>query len=441
MSDLYAKLKQFRQNTTEAPSKPAAGNPPESPAPSGGTAQPAPASQSESGIYAYLKRGRDLVGAAQRRDEQKRAYLFSIGMQEDAAGAYAVRELVYPHAQVAHGLDEIDSCQMARLANDEAFHAIDARQVLYLDTETTGLAGGAGTVPFLIGLGWFAAEGFRVRQYLMRDYDEESAVLEAIHNSLDGFAAVASYNGKRFDLPLLETRFLLQRQWLAAARWPHLDLLYPVRRIWRDVLPDCRLGRIESVILGRERAEDLPSELIPYVYFDFLRGQRMHRMKPVITHNAEDIVSLASLTGYLCRLLRDPQRHGCQPAELIGASTWHSRKQEWKEALRLLECACEQGHEADRALLWRMAMLHKRLRQWQEAVSLWRRLAEDYADRGAWIELAKAYEHRLKQLPQALVCTERAMQCCEREMTPPALEASLQNRYQRLQRKLALLKS
>ena len=144
----------------------------------------------------------------------------------------------------------------------------------FLDTETTGLAGGAGTYAFLIGVGSIDEEGFRVRQFFMRDFGEEASLLARLTEYLSGFDVLITYNGKTYDVPLLETRYRMARSKPPFARLAHLDLLHGARRLWKLRLDSCRLVDLENQILGLEREGDLPGEMIPYYYFQYLRTQQ-----------------------------------------------------------------------------------------------------------------------------------------------------------------------
>ncbi|HEV2448137.1 MAG TPA: ribonuclease H-like domain-containing protein, partial [Candidatus Sulfopaludibacter sp.] len=156
----------------------------------------------------------------------------------------------------------------------------------FLDTETTGLAGGTGTYAFLIGVGSIDAAGFRLRQFFMRDYGEEASLLSRLAEYLAPFDVLVTYNGKAYDQPLLETRFRMARARHPFDRMEHLDLLFGARRLWKLRLESCRLVDLENRILGVEREGDLPGELIPYCYFEYLRTQRAFKLVPIFHHNA-----------------------------------------------------------------------------------------------------------------------------------------------------------
>ena len=148
----------------------------------------------------------------------------------------------------------------------------------FLDTETTGLAGGSGTCAFLVGVGRVTREGFYVKQFFMRDHAEEASQLDALSRHLASFKVLITYNGRTFDQPLLETRYRLNRARPPFARMEHLDLLHGARRLWKLRFESCRLVDLENQILGIEREGDVPGALIPYLYFEYLRAH--HRESP-----------------------------------------------------------------------------------------------------------------------------------------------------------------
>ena len=165
----------------------------------------------------------------------------------------------------------------------------------FIDVETTGLVGGTGTYVFLVGIGTFEEGSFRLRQFFLADLRGETAMLAAVAEVLAGCRSLVSFNGRRFDVPLLETRLTLSRLPPSASGLPHLDLLYPARRLYRRRLPSCRLASLEAALLGLEREDDVPGWAIPPLYFDYVRGGRAEPLRAVFRHNALDILSLARL--------------------------------------------------------------------------------------------------------------------------------------------------
>ncbi|MGB9594391.1 MAG: ribonuclease H-like domain-containing protein, partial [Anaerolineae bacterium] len=222
---------------------------------------------------------------------------------ENEAGAFYLVEKAFPlhHAHGAPMLGDLLACPChvpARLARDPAIADLDYRRAAFLDIETIGLAGGTGTVAFMVGLGFYEADAFRVEQYFMRDFPEEPAMLADLARRLDGMDWLVSFNGRGFDLPILTTRFIMNRVPPRLADAPHLDLLHPARRLWKARLPSCRLSALEKDILGFYRDQaDVPGYLVPQIYFDYLRTGDAREIARVFYHNLYDIVSLAALAG------------------------------------------------------------------------------------------------------------------------------------------------
>ncbi|HEY1497247.1 MAG TPA: ribonuclease H-like domain-containing protein [Candidatus Solibacter sp.] len=284
----------------------------------------------------------------------------------------------------------------------------------FLDTETTGLAGGTGTYAFLIGVGSIDAGGFRLRQFFMRDYDEEASLLHRLSEHLAQFDVLITYNGKSYDQPLLETRFRMSRARHPFDRMQHLDLLFGARRLWKLRLESCRLVELEHRILGVERQGDLPGEMIPYVYFDFLRSQKAFQVVPIFHHNALDILSLACLTAIVPFAFRSPADaafgHG---ADHIGLARWLLQAERQEEALRLFRRALEMGLPDDLLFrtMWDVALLERRMGRHDAALAMVTELTvsrNPYRVK-AFAELAKHYEHREKNYAMALEMTLSAL--------------------------------
>lgn len=284
----------------------------------------------------------------------------------------------------------------------------------FLDTETTGLAGGTGTYAFLVGVGNIEPAGFRLRQFFMRDHGEEASLLRRLSEHLAQFDVLITYNGKTYDQPLLETRFRMARARHPFERMAHLDLLFGARRLWKLRLESCRLVELENRILGVERQGDLPGEMIPYYYFEYLRTQQAFRLVPVFHHNAIDILSLACLTAIVPFAFRSPEqtafRHG---ADLIGLARWVLQAGRNEEALRLLRRAVDLGLPDDLLFrtLWDIGTLEKRLGRTDAALALYTDLASSrnaYSAR-ALRELAIHYEHRERNYGMALEMTINAL--------------------------------
>lgn len=303
----------------------------------------------------------------------------------------------------------------------------------FLDTETTGLAGGTGTYAFLIGVGSIDECGFRVRQFFMRDYGEEPSLLASLAAYLARFDVLITYNGKAYDQPLLETRYRMVRARPPFARMEHLDLLFGARRLWKLRLDRCRLVDLENQVLGVERQGDLPGEMIPYYYFEYLRMKQAFRLVPIFHHNAMDIVSLACLTAIVPAAFGSPDgamfRHG---ADVIGVARWLLAARRDEEAVALYRRAVELG--LPDALLFRAlaetAAIEKRLGRDAAALDIFADLAASpnpYRAH-AYEELAKYYEHQERNYSTALAMTRSARGISDSEQ--------LARREERLKRRL-----
>lgn len=337
---------------------------------------------------------------------------------------------------------------------------LDRESIVFLDTETTGLAGGTGTYVFMVGLAYFRGERLLVRQYFMRDHAEEPAMLAALGGLLDRHEAVVTFNGKAFDVPLLLTRYSANRQRPTVPHGIHLDLLHPARRFWRERLESCTLGTLERAVLGHSRRADIPSWMIPELYFRYVRGGDPRAMAAVFEHNLHDVLSLVALTCRLGRLLDDS---GGASSPRFGAPATGSREIDasgsgpsvWElfaaariyEDLGLLEEAYTRYERAltvtrDVAVrarvAARLAALCKRAGRHERAIQLWRRLAAlRLSGCEPFIELAKHYEHRARDYGAAVKAVEEALAVAElrvlrRQPGAVAERVALEHRLARL---------
>jgi uncharacterized protein YprB with RNaseH-like and TPR domain len=215
--------------------------------------------------------------------------------------------------------------------------------IVFLDTETTGIQGGTGMVPFLVGLGYFEGEDFQMVQYFIRDFDEEHSMLLALGDLLQRFRLVVTYNGSSFDVPLLETRFTLARLNSPFTGMVHLDLLPGARRLWRNRYGSCRLAALENKVVTFFRSVDIPGSMIPRAYFEFLHGRGSAVMGTVLKHNSDDVVSLAALTVCACDCTtREPAAFD-NPLDLYSLARVMENTAEWQRAIDFYERALRGG--------------------------------------------------------------------------------------------------
>ena len=330
-------------------------------------------------------------------------------------------------------------------ANDPAIEKFHLSKFAFLDTETSGLSGGTGTYAFLVGVARFIDDQFVLRQFFMRDPAEEPALLEGIAKFIAPCKSLVTFNGKSFDAPLLSTRYRLHQIPIPYQEYSHLDLLPLARRLWRDRLESRALKYLEEHVLGLKRSsEEVPGYEIPWLYFDYLRTGDARPLGGVFYHNAMDVVAMAALLAHMNDMLENPfdgkVQHGL---DFIALGKLFEDLGHWDEAARLFERGLESElNEADFGLaVKRLSILQKKRGDINEAIRLWERAAE----RGhlyAFIELAKHYEHKERDVKSALKWTKSALQQVEKINLPAYMrkfwETEIEHRLARLNRKAGL---
>jgi uncharacterized protein YprB with RNaseH-like and TPR domain len=302
---------------------------------------------------------------------------------------------------------------------DNPRQSIDFTKTAVIDTETTGLAGGTGTYPFIIGIGFWRKNKFVVRQYILRDFSEEPAQLQAFTEDLNENSSLLTYNGKSFDIPLLRTRYRINRLQVPFIDYPHIDLLHPCRRIYKNHFDTFNLTFLEAMILGFERTDDVPSYLIPKIYFDFLQNRDDDLLIPILYHNRDDIISLYMLARETARRI-DLALCGASNDDNMFLSLakimFVSRDYDSAEKiLGFIKSDFAESRINEDAMMMK-AIAAKRVRDWDKAQTTWRQMI-DCGRFGIFphIELAKHLEHRIKDLDSALALTDSAMRIMEFE--------------------------
>ncbi len=322
---------------------------------------------------------------------------------------------------------------LAQWAKAPATPALES--LVFLDTETTGLSGGTGTMPFMIGAGRFVENQFVVEQFFVRNPAEEIAQLAALSEFVEGVEGIVTYNGKSFDLPIINTRYIMQRLPNPFIDVAHFDLLHFTRRIWKSRLGQCNLGNIEKHVLGFQREqEDIPGYLVPDFYREYLFSGDATHMPGIFYHNEVDVLSLSALFSWLAAILEDPSDDRfTDPGDLLSVG----------QVLEILqrEQLADQVYASDRlqqlpdtdrqkSLLLR-ARLQKRKGNLEEASLLWQEAAAT-GTLEALIELAKYFEHQVCDYEAALRWTDQALSNC----SDNSLTDSLLHRKNRLEGKL-----
>ena len=378
------------------------------------------------------------------RDKSIRAHLGGELVSTERGDAYVVerRYLVdgedYPAPLWGSGsLDLLEAW-----AHEPGVAGLGREKFAFLDTETTGLSGGAGTFAFMVGIGKFEGDEFRLAQFFLREPGEEPAQLAAIEAFLAGTTALVSFNGKSFDAPVVNTRYAMHQQPSPLDGMAHLDLLHLARRLWKLRLPSRRLGDLETEILAIARgAEDIPGYLVPQMYLDYLKYGDAEPLKGVFYHNEWDVLTMAALMTHIADLLSNPVETTRHDLDLLSIGVLHEDLGQVSEARALyLECLgrpLEQDAWLEAAR--RLSFVYKRADEWENAIKLWQ-AAAGKGQLYAHEELAKYHEHRTRDLGAALEWTQGALEKIEKQGFP-ILERyrwrpELEKRLARLQGKI-----
>jgi uncharacterized protein len=362
------------------------------------------------------------------------------------------------HGDIQIGNCDLDDCGALRLLDPSlALPDAEGRRTVFIDLETTGLSGGAGTVAFLVGCGYFDLGAFQVRQFLLTSYASERALLSTLTEFFGGTDLIVTYNGKTFDVPVMETRWLFHRLPMHdfSQEVPHFDMLHPARRLWSSRLPGelgtaagCRLTTLERDVLGFRRIGDVSGGEIPGRYFQFLRTGDPRPLEPVLEHNRLDLVSLAAVTGHAMRLARSGDAACRDGAEALALGKVLERAQAFDRAEACYRRATEASNTEVKAEAWyRLGLRCRRDRRFVEAAVAWRAIVAltDSAVRRrgegmtelrqfAVEALAIHHEHRQRDLD---VARELALFALHSDPPAPAKVESLRHRLARLDRKIA----
>ena len=317
----------------------------------------------------------------------------------------------------------------------------DIRKCLFLDTETTGLSHGAGTVAFLVGVGFVDGENLVIEQYMLREYADEPELIDRLSQRMSGFDCLCTFNGRTFDVPLLEARYTMCRM---RDRWrelENLDLLTAARRAWKLRLGSCRLSNIEAEILGMPREDDLPGSEVPTRFFEYLKSGDETLLDDIVRHNRQDIATLATLLIKLCDINDQPERLTDQRDQFSMGKALE-RQGELKPARELYRVAAMPRPAGTLAALtgervagmanWRLYALCRRSRDWDGArEALEQMLRRRQQPGAACVELSKLWEHRLGDDRRALEYARMSSQYADGEPTE-----ALEKRIERITRKM-----
>jgi uncharacterized protein len=353
-------------------------------------------------------------------------------------------------ATVQHGRETIGllADRLERGAEESALFTAGSPRppFVFFDLETTGLSGGAGTLAFLVGCAWFDGDGaFRSRQFVLTRYSDERPLLQAAGAELARAGALVSFNGKSFDAPLLETRYLFHRLPWCGAELPHVDALHPARQFWkRGDSEGCSLQALERDLIGVRRVGDVPGIEIPARYFQFLRTGDARPLAPVLEHNRLDLLTLAALTARLVDLARIGHGAARNAREAFALGRLYARGgldgracDALQHAVTLTARTLTSAVRVESLRL--LALVHRRQRRYKDAAACWRQLLDvrgcpTQVLREATEALAIHHEHRERDLAAAKAFALRSL-----DQNPNVgWRAAARHRVARLEKKIAV---
>lgn len=300
-------------------------------------------------------------------------------------------------------------------------------RLLFLDTETTGLSRGAGTLAFMVGIGKVESGILHVRQYYLTDYDQEEDMLARVLEELSSCDTLVTYNGKSFDIPLLQNRLVLARINPAVLKLAHIDLLHAARRVYKRRLQKCTLGDMESRVLGILRNGDLPGAEAPERWFSYLKTGNISLLDDVLYHNEQDIVTLSHLLSRLAQAYMSPE----QLSHALDIYSVGRAMEAMGESKRAEFCYRQAGPSGE--ALYALARIYRRGGDTNQAVQALTRAASMGGRDSipAMVALAKLLEHRLRDYAGALHWTDKALTLCAAQEIGP-----LMHRRKRLRQKI-----
>jgi uncharacterized protein YprB with RNaseH-like and TPR domain len=323
-------------------------------------------------------------------------------------------ETRYGKITISSGL-QISGDLLACLSKDDTFRTLDLSTSLFIDLETTGLSGGTGTIPFNVGMGYYKDDKFWVAQYFLGDLAEEERMIQEMAQFFTdmNFQSLVTYNGKNFDIPLLETRFILHRQPFPLSDLPHLDFMYPARNLWKHKYDNCRLSHLAHEVVQTGRTEDIPSSEVPWRYFQYLQTGNYDLIEPILYHNQEDILSLLGVVIAGASIFNEEGEECMSDAmDFFGAGNVMEKIGDTEKSVQFFEKALDGNLTDDVTTLAKMKLSYhfKRNQEWDKAVTIWREITslEDISagQLFSFRELAMYLEHKEKNYEEAQKISE-----------------------------------
>ncbi len=358
--------------------------------------------------------------------------------------AFTSRDFSYPLDSVVGRIElrdwrKITPKQLAVISGDDEFLHVSPQKLLFFDTETTGLSGGTGTIPFLLGFAFFHDHCFNVKIFVLNDLSREEELLNEVDRFLASkdFSATVTYNGKGFDFPLMETRYILCRKRFPLLKLPHLDFLFPARTLWKNTYESRNLSYLGDILLGISREEDIDSSYIPGLYFNYLRNNSFALIEKVVEHNALDLLGLSSLLLLSAKYV-DNISTTSDEGEILGTAILYEKYGDLDKAnefYRMLkESACRDDVAAQ--AVKRLSIIMKKRRFYDEASELWAILSDSTKDKFAARELSVHFEHREKNYVKALEFVCKGLEASD---LTDLQRKDFEKRWERLKQKIKSL--
>ncbi|MTI70506.1 MAG: hypothetical protein FH751_09680 [Firmicutes bacterium] len=307
---------------------------------------------------------------------------------------------------------EVNKKTINKMCNKRVFLK-ELKKILYIDTETTGLSSGVGTIAFLIGVGYFKDDKFLIKQYFIRDFNEEKSVLYEIQKILKKFTHLVTYNGKSFDIPLLHGRYIFNNIKSNIKNMCNIDLLHPTRRLFKERLIKCNLNNIEKEILNVKRIDDIEGRLIPKAYFNYLKTSDEKEIVKIMKHNKIDIISMVVLFKVINKLYENPTVNVENLKDLYSLGKIHEKLFEYDTSI---DCYLKVLEKSDSEFLKnrclkQLSFIYKRNKNYKKATKIWEHLIKDKItfELYPYEELAKYHEHKTKNFKKALEITGKGI--------------------------------
>ncbi|UCC41370.1 MAG: ribonuclease H-like domain-containing protein [Candidatus Aminicenantes bacterium] len=348
----------------------------------------------------------------------------------------------YGKITISSGLN-IKGDILSYLSNDDAFKSLDLSTALFIDLETTGLSGGTGVLPFLVGTGYYKDDRFYVAQFFLGDPAEEERMIHELGQffSQMNFQSVVTFNGKAFDIPILETRFILHREPFLLNELPHLDFLFPARSLWKHKYESCRLYNLALEVVDVGRSEDIPSAEIPMRYFQYLQTGNFELIEPILYHNQEDILSLLGVVVEGALIFSEERKEEPSDAmDFFGAGKIMEKVGEVERSVQFFKRALDGELSDEISLLTKkkLSCHFKRGQEWEKAGLLWKEITSSNVTTlnqlFSFRELAMYLEHGEKEFKEARQVAEEGLACSIGLST--YYEEDFRHRLERLKRKI-----